>query len=185
MAERDGGGKRGRCWGCGYMLEAIPSRRCPECGRAFDPDAPKTMNMTGSESRVVRWFIRHPLGYGMVGLVAVATVLVALTTRWPVGGLDWTAADVRYLMAPARLVEFWRHVERQVWTSILLVGGLELWALLLVVMLGRTAGRFFLMRKYGPGMVRGSGRRRGVFAGLMVTTVLLALVGADYRLAQE
>ncbi len=31
-----------RCRGCGYILEHLPEPRCPECGRAFDPDDPRT-----------------------------------------------------------------------------------------------------------------------------------------------
>lgn len=28
----------GHCTGCGYDLRGLPERRCPECGRSFDPD---------------------------------------------------------------------------------------------------------------------------------------------------
>ena len=31
-----------RCLGCGYILDGLPEPRCPECGRAFDVDDPKT-----------------------------------------------------------------------------------------------------------------------------------------------
>lgn len=33
-----------RCLTCGYPLERLDkdARRCPECGRAFDPEDPKT-----------------------------------------------------------------------------------------------------------------------------------------------
>lgn len=27
------------CFSCGYDLEGLPERRCPECGTAFDPQA--------------------------------------------------------------------------------------------------------------------------------------------------
>ena len=31
-----------RCLGCSYILDHLPENRCPECGRAFDPDDPRT-----------------------------------------------------------------------------------------------------------------------------------------------
>jgi hypothetical protein len=31
-----------RCLDCGYILDGLPEPRCPECGRAFDPDKPET-----------------------------------------------------------------------------------------------------------------------------------------------
>jgi hypothetical protein len=31
-----------RCYGCGYALDGLTEHRCPECGRAFDPDDSKT-----------------------------------------------------------------------------------------------------------------------------------------------
>ncbi len=30
------------CLGCQYDLRGLPERRCPECGRAFDPQDPAT-----------------------------------------------------------------------------------------------------------------------------------------------
>lgn len=34
----------GRCRGCGYSLQGLPTARCPECGRDFDPNDPATMD---------------------------------------------------------------------------------------------------------------------------------------------
>jgi hypothetical protein len=36
---------RGLCLGCGYDLRGIQARKCPECGRGFDPDDPWTMKV--------------------------------------------------------------------------------------------------------------------------------------------
>src|ERR1051326_123797 len=33
------------CLGCGYVLDNLPEPRCPECGRAFDPQSPATFAM--------------------------------------------------------------------------------------------------------------------------------------------
>ena len=39
------------CLGCGYILDGLPTNRCPECGRAFDerdPSTFRTENQTSS-----------------------------------------------------------------------------------------------------------------------------------------
>ena len=33
------------CAGCGYSLRGLPKPVCPECGRAFDPDDPRTLRI--------------------------------------------------------------------------------------------------------------------------------------------
>ncbi len=37
----------GLCLGCGYQLRGLPVWRCPECGRAFDPNDATTFVATG------------------------------------------------------------------------------------------------------------------------------------------
>jgi hypothetical protein len=37
------------CADGGYSLRSLPERRCPECGRAFDPHDPDTMNVPGRQ----------------------------------------------------------------------------------------------------------------------------------------
>lgn len=39
------------CRGCGYSLQGLESPRCPECGRPFDRDNPKTMSRS---SKLIR-----------------------------------------------------------------------------------------------------------------------------------
>jgi hypothetical protein len=34
------------CWHCSYVLDWLSERRCPECGRSFDPDDPRTFRRT-------------------------------------------------------------------------------------------------------------------------------------------
>lgn len=36
-----------RCTGCGYPLHHLVEQRCPECGRAFDPQDPQTFRYRG------------------------------------------------------------------------------------------------------------------------------------------
>ncbi len=58
-----------RCKACGYDLRSLPEHRCPECGRRFDPDNPRT-------------FLTKPvcgrryLSLAVVGAVLVATPLI-------------------------------------------------------------------------------------------------------------
>jgi hypothetical protein len=181
---------RGRCWTCGYRLDAIPSHRCPECGRAFDPDDPTTMNMIGPVSRLARWMITHPLGWPTLLLAALATTAIAATTRWPVGPFTF---NIRYLLAPVHILThatskpatFWSHLGQQTWTDLSFVGGLSLLALLLAALALRSFWRWRLARHYAPVMVPSSRRRLTAFFALIVVSVLLIPVGADYRLAKD
>lgn len=40
------------CLGCYYDLRGLPEPRCPECGRGFDPDDPKTYSDTPRPERL-------------------------------------------------------------------------------------------------------------------------------------
>src|SRR3954447_6806615 len=66
----------GSCWECGYALRGLASRRCPECGRPFDPADPTTMNTGQVVGPVTRWLMSPP-GWPMYLLLAAA-VLVSL-----------------------------------------------------------------------------------------------------------
>lgn len=53
--------QRAICWACNYPLRGLTESRCPECGRAFDPDRPETMNINAKPiGAVARWFIGPP-----------------------------------------------------------------------------------------------------------------------------
>jgi hypothetical protein len=52
--------KVGACWECGYSLRGLPTPRCPECGRVFDPADEKTMNMGVVVGSVKKWLMRPP-----------------------------------------------------------------------------------------------------------------------------
>lgn len=56
------------CRGCGYCLDSLVSRRCPECGSKFDLSTPATMSKRAGSLRLKRWARR----------VAAATVCLAL-----------------------------------------------------------------------------------------------------------
>src|SRR4051812_4047956 len=86
---------RGRCWGCGYDLRSIPSRNCPECGKAFDPDDARTMNMGKPPlSRIGRWLLK-PTGLWALILAGAATVLLMMVTGIPAS--PWpSGVELRY-----------------------------------------------------------------------------------------
>jgi hypothetical protein len=181
---------RGRCWTCGYRLDAIPSRRCPECGRQFDPDDPTTMNMIGPVNRLTRWMLTHPLGWPTLLLAALATAAIAATTRWPVGPFTF---NIRYLLAPVHILThatskpatFWSHLGQRTWTDLSFVGGLSLLTILLAALMLRSFWRWRLARHYAPVMVPSSRRRLAAFFALIALSVLLIPVGADFRLAKD
>ena len=64
----------GLCLTCGYALHGLPTPRCPECGREFDPLDPSTMNM-GRELSELAKFVLGPV-------------------RWPVSLMSWGAIGV-------------------------------------------------------------------------------------------
>jgi hypothetical protein len=71
----------GLCLNCGYSLFGLPTPRCPECGREFDPLDPSTMNMGRELSELAKWVL-GPL-------------------RWPVNLMSWGA--LAYALWESRL----------------------------------------------------------------------------------
>jgi hypothetical protein len=68
----------GSCWECGYSLRGLgEGRRCPECGRAFDPADRTTMNVGRPVGPVARWLMRPP-GWPLYAM----TVVAALVSLW-------------------------------------------------------------------------------------------------------
>src|SRR4051812_43733652 len=60
------------CRKCGYALVGLPSRCCPECGRAFDPANPRTFASRPPRGWVWRWGMRLALLLLAVSLFAGA-----------------------------------------------------------------------------------------------------------------
>ena len=59
-----------KCLGCGYVLDHLPENRCPECGRAFDPDDPLTFTRGASSPS------RSPSGRRLITWACVGSLLV-------------------------------------------------------------------------------------------------------------
>ncbi len=78
--------KVGHCWECGYSLRGLESRRCPECGRGFDPGDLATMDMDHDVGPAARRRMRPP-GWPMFSLIGLAVVLSlwAAATPMPSG----------------------------------------------------------------------------------------------------
>src|ERR1051326_3868290 len=69
------------CIRCGYPLNGVVGRKCPECGRGFDPRDPSTW--ARGPGRVGRWLCRPP-GFTDWAL-AVAAAMVTLWAYSPPG----------------------------------------------------------------------------------------------------
>jgi hypothetical protein len=65
----------GRCLGCDYLLRDLPTPRCPECGRPFDPLDPTTMRTGRAGDDLRRWFFAR-LGWQGVLVTAFPMLLL-------------------------------------------------------------------------------------------------------------
>jgi predicted amidophosphoribosyltransferase len=54
-----------RCLSCKYDLSKLTEHRCPECGRAFDPEDPRTFKP------FVPFVLRFRLWLRVLGVVAI------------------------------------------------------------------------------------------------------------------
>lgn len=72
-----------RCLSCQYELRNLTDRRCPECGRAFDPDDPRTFETDAvvRERALERAF--NALGFCFIG-----TFVAAMAMNGPGLGVD-------------------------------------------------------------------------------------------------
>jgi hypothetical protein len=65
-----------RCLGCGYDLRGLPENRCPECGRPFAPNDPRTYTPVGlpsdafAQAAILGALLTVP-GVGLLALKAI------------------------------------------------------------------------------------------------------------------
>ena len=125
-----------RCLDCGYVLDHLDARRCPECGRGFDPRDPATY--TRKPPRVT-WRLWLP-GVGL----AVGTGLLAWFVLLGGFGLGWGwAATLAVPLAAGGLVGYGCRVPASVGTTAGAVIGLAYVGLTLFgLVAGGIAGGF-------------------------------------------
>lgn len=73
----DNPAERGLCRSCNYALRGLSEPRCPECGRAFDPADPATMNLGRPLGAVGRWLFSPPALMTRACWVLTAPLLAA------------------------------------------------------------------------------------------------------------
>ena len=101
-----------RCQGCYYALRGLIEPRCPECGRPFDPDDPKTMYMGLPPGRISGWFLK-PIGWPMHTTAILASLFMlrwAFLPHISVGNFTlflWPLAWVRLI---GEVIRYWRVI---------------------------------------------------------------------------
>jgi hypothetical protein len=138
----------GSCWECGYALRGLASRRCPECGRPFDPADPTTMNTGQVVGPVTRWLMSPPgwvMYLVMAGAVLVSLWACVVPTRR--GEFSDHLSDL-LLMSPAW---WWRRIDEFWWDFDVPLGrfllGAALWTLLAGTWIVRRVARGVTVRR--------------------------------------
>jgi hypothetical protein len=179
--------KVGRCWNCGYLLLGLgeEARRCPECGRKFDPADRSTMNFGREMGRMGRFMLK-PVAWPLVMTGVVACAMVLAVSRWPVGGPGRWFVDLPNYFRPVSWPG-WRERLREVgWEGAVYVAGVGIWAFVLAAWWGGTALRWVAIWRYRPpAFQRGREvRQQWVLWAIFVLTMLGVGAGWPYRLGR-
>jgi hypothetical protein len=170
----------GLCWGCGYPLRGIESRRCPECGREFDPLDVRSTNRGRAMGRFGRALIR-PVSPLLVFMGLVASALVLVVSRWPVHGLQGWFVDLPYYL---KWGDWKERFAAAGWRDGVYLCGLLIWGVVLVAWWVGTVVRRIALRRYRvPVLLRQQvWRRHLLLLLLMLLTVGMVGVSWPYRL---
>jgi hypothetical protein len=139
----------GLCWECGYPLKGLPTPRCPECGRAFDPADPATMNLGRHVGGFAGKLLRPP-GWPLYTF----TLLAALVSVWA------AASPMPSGQIASMLNRVWEYSNATNWPLVLAKpGAIEVryayavlaWSLVAAVWIARRIGRGVTVRRIAPG----------------------------------
>lgn len=185
----------GFCRDCGYSLQGLTTHRCPECGRAFDPADPKTMNMGRRAGRLARWLCRPIRWRWLIAFFCLATLAVVSTSRpqaGPVQTWDLTPIDVLPYLSARALRPIWypgwqQAIQKKTVVDYSYAAGLWMWiagltAILLKLPLQKVVSKLYSLP---PRPVRLSATGFHVVAILLLITVTCTLVGWPFRIAQN
>ena len=110
------------CMACGYSLHGLASRRCPECGRPFDPGDPTTQSIGAPLRRWQRSLLK-PMGWPLFSLPILGTAALAYLSGWPhlmpipwsvlTGEVRWPPMSIWPLTAP----DIIRYTSILLWTA--------------------------------------------------------------------
>lgn len=68
-----------KCLGCAYILDHLPENRCPECGRAFDPEDPLTFTSDDPSLALAR------SGMSLLTWACIGSLLLLSPLIWAIG----------------------------------------------------------------------------------------------------
>jgi hypothetical protein len=137
----------GLCWECGYPLQGLPTPRCPECGRSFDPVDPTTMNTGQVVGPVTRWLMSPP-GWAMYLLLAGAVVVSVWACVVPTRVGAFSDILSAMLLSPRS----WRWRLNGIWGNLdypagRFLVGVVLWSMLALVWIVRRVARGVTVRR--------------------------------------
>jgi hypothetical protein len=84
MAKQSGSSKY--CLDCRYCLDHLENNECPECGRVFDPDQPKSFSNTQSQPCFPRWELGIAFGLFLIFFIQSRGWL---TVRYRYSRISW------------------------------------------------------------------------------------------------
>lgn len=92
------------CLTCHYALTGVPTPRCPECGRPFDPADPSTF---GPRRSVVRLALRHAAPHPAWNVTCCILAGLAALCLTPPGGYRGDGALFVFTLVPSALGLLW------------------------------------------------------------------------------
>ena len=99
------------CIDCEYKLVGVPDSRCPECGRAFDPDDPSTYRTTIVQHRRALGLLSDLLATAAGEILAVVLVVGGCLFLSLVTSFHWAFVLVGIALVVVALVVLFRPAQ--------------------------------------------------------------------------